>query len=585
MRALLDFGQPQDAEGARLRCAFGEPLRVLRAMTLAEVRSLLDQVQAEAQAGRWCVGHLAYEAAPAFDAALQVHPTEGPLAWFAVFGQAQPWPDDAELPQPCAGAASEAVRARWGAGPERAAFTRDLDTIQSAIAAGDCYQINHTARIDGELLQGSRLGFYAALRRAQPGGYSAYLDTGECQLLSVSPELFFDWDGTNLLARPMKGTAARGATPELDAVRADVLRGSDKERAENVMIVDLIRNDLSRLAQPHSVRVPRLFELEALPSVWQMTSDVTAQSRPGTTLADVFAALFPCGSITGAPKVQAMRLIRSLEPDARGAYCGAIGVVRPGGHATFNVAIRTVTARGRRLSCGIGSGITSGATTEGEWQEWRDKRAFLERASEPFELLETLALHDGALRHAELHLARLLRAARHFGYPCDEDALRAALAELADNHSQGAWRVRLLLDRAGRHQVQAFALEASPVEVTLALASQPFEAARSEFVRYKTTRRAHYEAAAPTQPGVFDVILWNERGELTECTRGNLALKIDGEWLTPALSAGLLDGVGREVALHEGRLREALLKVDDLQRATGLAFVNSLRGWIAARLA
>ena len=583
--ALIDFALPQDGPGARLRCAFGQPLRVLRADAAAEVRPLLEQVQAESAAGRWCVGYLAYEAAPAFDAAFAVHQAKGPLAWFAVFDAALPWPRDQALPPGAADSVQQPARARWDGGPDRADFARDIEAIQSAIAAGDCYQINHTAQLSGELLQGTALALYAALRRAQPGGYSAFVDCGDLQLLSVSPELFLDWDGAQLLVRPMKGTAARGSTPEQDQANADALRTSAKERAENVMIVDLVRNDLSRVALPHSVKVPRLFELEALPTVWQMTSDVTAGSRPGTTLADVFGALFPCGSITGAPKVQAMRLIHEIEPGPRGAYCGAIGVVRPGGQATFNVAIRTVTARGQALSCGIGSGITSGASVEGEWQEWRNKRAFLDRASEPFDLLETLALADGVLRNPAEHLARLQRAARHFGYALDESALRISLAELAASHPQGLWRVRVLLDASGRNQVQAFAMESGPAQVALALAERPFEAAFSEFVRYKTTRRAHYDAAAPAQPGVFDTILWNELGELTECTRGNIALQIGGEWLTPALSAGLLGGVGREIALREGRLREAVLKVEDLQHATGLAFVNSLRGWIAARLA
>ncbi|MDT4843369.1 Aminodeoxychorismate synthase component 1 [compost metagenome] len=193
----------------------------------------------------------------------------------------------------------------------------------------------------------------------------------------MSPELFFDRDGDRILVRPMKGTAPRGATPAEDAAHALRLRTVPKERAENVMIVDLIRNDLSRVAQPFSVRVPRLFHTEALPTVWQMTSDVEARLREGTTLADLFAALFPCGSITGAPKVSAMRMIRALEPDARGVYCGAVGVVRPGGHATFNVPIRTVTLRDGAARCGIGSGITADAQADAEWDEWRHKRAFL----------------------------------------------------------------------------------------------------------------------------------------------------------------------------------------------------------------
>ena len=236
-------------------------------------------------------------------------------------------------------------------------------------------------------------------------------------ILSVfKPELFFDWRGDRLLARPMKGTAPRGATPAEDAAQSGFLRTAAKERAENLMIVDLLRNDLSRLAEPHSVRVPRLFHTEAWPTVWQMSSDVVARTRAGTTLADVFAALFPCGSITGAPKVQAMRLINALEPEPRGIYCGAIGVVQPGGAATFNVPIRTLALRGlgdaAQVRCGIGSGITADATADGEWNEWRHKRAFVDRASQAFELLETLRLEDGAFIDVEAHLARMEEAVR-----------------------------------------------------------------------------------------------------------------------------------------------------------------------------
>lgn len=593
MLALIDFADPHD--GSRLRAAFGTPCRVLQAHRLEEVRPVLDAVQAEALQGRWCVGSVAYEAAPAFDAALQVRehaPATLPLAWFAVFDGPLP-PDASQVRAWAFGRVPESdppAQAHWQAGPDRSAFERDIAAIQSAIAAGDLYQLNHTAQLHGELIQGDPLNLFGALYRAQPAGYAAYLDQGAQQLLSVSPELFFHWDGTDLIARPMKGTAPRGREPEEDAARANALRDSPKEQAENVMIVDLIRNDLSRVAQPHTVRVPRLFHLEALPAVWQMTSDVTAKSRPGTTLTQVFEALFPCGSITGAPKVQAMRLIRQLEHEPRGVYCGTIGVVRPGAvagtiQATFNVAIRTVTARNGQLLCGVGSGITSGATAEGEWKEWRHKRAFLERASVPFQLLETLALEQGLVRHLDRHLARLERAARHFGYPCELATVRLAMQALADAHPHGLWRVRLLLNAAGQPEAQAYAMDATPAEVTLAVSDQPFAWADSEFVRYKTTRRAHYDAAAPSQAGVFDTILWNERGELTECTRGNLALKIDGQWFTPALSSGLLGGIGREVALAEGQLREAVLFLDDLRRAEAVAFVNSLRGWIPARLA
>ena len=592
--ALIDFVDPLDSAAPRLRHAFGAPCAVHVAHTLAEVRPLLDAVQAAAQQGQWCVGYVSYEAAPAFDAALAAHPPDGPLAWFAVYDQALPWPADD------AGAQADAS-VQWQASCSREAFGASVARIQQAIADGELYQVNLTAPLIGEWAgeppAHAARALFAALQRAQPGGYAAFIDTGDEQVLSVSPELFFDWqdagesqgEGGRILARPMKGTAARGDTPALDAAQAAALRASPKERAENVMIVDLLRNDLSRIAQPFSVRVPALFHTQALPSVWQMTSDVQAQTRAGTTLADVFGALFPCGSVTGAPKVRAMQMIQTLEPAPRGVYCGAIGVVRPGKpgqgiHATFNVPIRTVAVQSNRLRCGIGSGITSGALPDAEWQEWRDKRKFLARASQPFDLLETLALEGGQLRHLNEHLQRLASAAAHFTYPWDSAKAARCLHELAQAHPQGLWRVRLLLDARGNARVQAFAMEASPAPVRLQLADRPLPESHSEFVRFKTTRRAHYDAFAPTAPGVFDTVLFNAQGEITECTRGNVAMQLDGQWVTPPLGCGLLPGVGRALALREGRLMEAVVRVEDVSRVQGWAFVNSLRGWIAAQL-
>lgn len=590
--ARIDFADPQDPAAARLRHAFAAPRRVLVAHALAEVRPVLDAVEAAARGGAWALGYVRYEAAPAFDVALVAHAPDGPLAWFAVH--------DGPLitEQMFDGEAPASID--WQALPERAAFDAALAQIQEAIAAGRYYQLNHTAIARGQL-NGSAAALFAALRRAQPGGYAAFIDDGlGTQALSVSPELFFDWrsapDGRGaILTRPMKGTAPRGATSAQDAQRATALHESPKERAENVMIVDLLRNDLSRIAEHHSVRVPRLFHVEPLPAVWQMTSDVTARTRAGTRLADVFGALFPCGSVTGAPKVAAMRAIHALEDAPRGVYCGAIGVVRPGGdgriEATFNVPIRTAQLRAQgdgtqELRCGVGSGIVSGADASAEWNEWRAKRAFIDRASQPFELLETLGLFDGVLRHRAEHLDRLRRAADHFGYPCDMGRIEDALAALVSSHPQGAWRVRLLLDARGTPRVEALPLTATASPVRLALASGPFPDADSEFTRHKTTRRAHYARFAPVPGnGVFDTILYNEAGEITETTFGSLALQMDGQWFTPALACGLLPGVGRQVALREGRMREAVVRLQDLPRVQGWAFINSLRGWLDAELA
>ena len=583
----IDFTQPRAAGNPRLRGRWGAPARVLVAHHIDEVKPVLEAVHAAAEAGHWCVGHVRYEAAPAFDAALQVHAADGPLVWFEVHdGAPSAWPS-AEAAGPAE------ARATWLPTLARPDFDAAIARIHQAIGDGELYQVNYTAPWTGTV-SGEGTALFDALLRAQPGGYAACFTAGEEQVLSVSPELFFDWQvsaaGGSILARPMKGTAARGTTPALDVAAAERLRASPKERAENVMIVDLLRNDLSRIAEPHTVRVPELFHTQALPTVWQMTSDVQARTRSGLRLPDVFAALFPCGSVTGAPKVRAMQLIRELERQPRGIYCGAIGVVRPDGDggiaATFNVPIRTVVMRGTQARCSIGSGITASAEAGAEWQEWLHKQAFLARASEPFEVLETLALVDGVYRHQAEHLARMAEAAQHFGYPWQPAAVQACLQSLAAQHGRGPWRVRLLLDRFGQPRAEAFALQPTATPVRLQLATRPLAEAHGEWVRFKTTRRAHYAAFAPAPgSGIFDTVLFNAEGEITESTFGNLAMQMDdGRWLTPPLGCGLLPGVGRAVALREGRVQEGVVRVQDLHRVRRWAFINSLRGWLDAEL-
>ena len=613
--SLIDFTQALEGAPERLRHAFGVPRQVCVAHTLAEVRGVLDAVHAAARRGQWCVGQVRYEAAPAFDAALQTHAADGPLAWFGIYDAPLPWP------APAAPGTTVAAQVAWTDGVPRADFDAAMARIHQAICDGDLYQVNYTAPFHGDL-HGCPEALFAALQRAQPGGYAAHIHAGDEQILSVSPELFFDWrevteeaDGLGgtgegeILARPMKGTAPRGRTPAQDEANAEHLRTAPKERAENVMIVDLLRNDISRIATPHSVHVPALFATQALPTVWQMTSDVRARTRPGTTLTDVFAALFPCGSVTGAPKVRAMQMIRAVEPAPRGVYCGAVGVVRPAGPpgadgrhavaATFNVPIRTVVLRraaardgtrdgdGQTLhaTCGVGSGITADAQPDAEWSEWRHKRAFVERASMPFEMVETLGLHDGKFLHADLHMRRMGEAAAHFGFVWSVHAARQELQIASLRHLDGKWRVRLLLAADGQFKFEVFALQPTAVPVRLQLADRPFAEAHSEFVRYKTTRRAHYAAFAPAAgSGVFDTVLWNEAGEITETTFGNIAALVDGRWITPPLACGLLPGVGRAVALAEGRVTEAVLRVEDVPRVQAWAFVNSLRGWLDATL-
>jgi para-aminobenzoate synthetase/4-amino-4-deoxychorismate lyase len=587
MRAFVDFPAGPGVHGA-LRACFEAPREVLVAWQPREVPEVLRQAEARAQAGAWCVGGLNYEAAAAFDSALQTHaPAPGwPLACFGVFDRPMPWAAPAPVLQ--------AAGAPWQWSISREQYGQRVEPLRCAIAAGECYQVNLTAALQSEW-EGDPDAWMVRLQAAQPGAYLLRLDWGDRQVLSASPELFFDWDADSgrLTCRPMKGTAARHVQPARDRQARDGLLDSPKERAENVMIVDLLRNDLGRIAVPGSVQVPRLFELEAWSTVWQMTSTVTGLTRPGCALADVFGALFPCGSVTGAPKVQAMQWIRELEDGPRGVYCGALGVLRPGGSATFNVPIRTLAFEraalpGRwRVRYGVGSAITWDSDAAAEWRELAAKSRVPERIVQAFELLETLRLQDGRYSLLAEHLDRMGHSAGCFGYPWDRGRIEAVLASTAREHPQGSWRVRLTLDARGRAQCGADALPATNEPVLFALSDQPLDTqgADAEFITHKTTRRGHYESRLRQAPGLFDTLLVNERGELTEFTRGNLALRREGRWLTPALHCGLLPGTMRQDLLARGVLAEAVLSPQDLRDAEEVAFFNSLRGWLAARQA
>ncbi|XHS77892.1 chorismate-binding protein [Burkholderiaceae bacterium UC74_6] len=583
LHAAFDFPRHPLAreDGERLRGAWTQPpARWLRAHRPDEVAAVLEAAHAAACGGAWVLGGLRYEAAAAFDRALVVEPSQLPLAEFAVFDAApQDWPAaDAD--------AAVQLTSDWIDRQDETVEHAQIERIREYIRAGDCYQVNLTTRLEAKLQAEDPAALFLALHRSQPGGFSLFLR--EAGAASVSPELFFDWrplpEGPHtwlLAAQPMKGTAPRGDDRLTDEAAQTLLRTSEKERAENLMIVDLLRNDMSRVAEIGSVRVPRLFELHALPTVWQMTSTVTAVGRRGLSLAEVFGALFPCGSVTGAPKVRAMQIIRELEPGARGWYCGALGLIQPGGVATFNVPIRTVEFEGRALRCGIGSAITLDSSAQGEVAEWRAKQRFLLRAQAPIAALETMRLRNGSFERMEGHLARLTRTARHFGIRFSMTAVREALTAAV---VEGDWRVRLTVGGGGV-RVERFELPATPAKVRLALATQPVAShgPQAEFLHHKTTRREVYAPFAAAKPAdAFDVILWNEAGELTECSFGNLALKIGGEWLTPRREAGLLPGILREELLRVGTVREARLTREDLARAENLAFFNSLRGWIEA---
>lgn len=449
-----------------------------------------------------------------------------------------------------------------------------VERIQQFISDGDCYQVNFTFPIEFSWF-GSPLALYARLRQRQPVRYGGFVGDRQGGVVSLSPELFLERQGERLLTRPMKGTAARSEPRE-------TLSNSLKDRAENLMIVDLLRNDLGRLAETGSVKVERLFEIEAYPTVWQMVSEVSA--RIGRRdFSSVLRALFPCGSITGAPKIRAMQIIGELESVPRRLYTGALGWLAPEGDFRLNVAIRTLElASDHRGKMGVGSGVVADSRAAAEWRECLLKADFVRAGDPGLKLVETLRRENGTYPMWPGHLERLRRSAAWFGFPLDEQML---CRQLGQQPAKGIWRIRLTLDRMGEIEIQAVEMADTPPSASLAVLADTCIDSSDPLRRHKTTARQHYDAALRTLPAdspVFDVIFLNERGELAEGARSNIFVERDGVLLTPPQDSGALPGVLRAELLASGRAREAVLHLADLNGGFWLG--NALRGLIPVHL-
>lgn len=568
------------------------PVGVVEALRHDEVAGVIAAAEGAAARGSWVAGFVAYEAAPGLDPALQVRergPDDPfarlPLAWFAMFEGRE----RTVLPEPRHDGVQVAPD-RWQPSADRAGYDAAVAQIREHIAAGDTYQVNHTLRLRSRV-EGDERGLYRDLCFAQRGAYAAYLNLGRYRVLSASPELFFRIDDGRITTKPMKGTARRGRWSAEDEAVAAGLRGSVKDRAENAMIVDLLRNDMGRVARTGSVTWSDVFDLERYETVWQLTSTVSADLRPRTTLVDVFGALFPCGSVTGAPKVRTMEIIAGLEESPRGVYCGAVGFLAPPGSgmpsARFNVPIRTVMldTESHTAEYGVGGGITWGSSAQGEYDETVAKARVLTARRPRFELYETLR-HDpvAGFRHLDRHLARLGSSSAYFGFAFDETVVGLALQQAADRFPDRPARARVSLDRQGRVDAGATALVTSPEPVRVAVdRNHPVDPA-DPMLFHKTSLRTIYEEARGRHPDAEDVLLMNHRGEITEATIANVAISLGGRWITPALDAGLLPGVGREVALEEGWLEEAIIYVEDLAMADAIELLSDVRGRRPVRL-
>jgi para-aminobenzoate synthetase/4-amino-4-deoxychorismate lyase len=548
---------------------------VLVAWEPGEVAGVLDEVERRTAAGMWAFGFVAYEAGPALDPALTAHdPVDGlPLAWFGLAGP----PEDAEPLRPGAGGWAPGT---WSPAWDEQRHRTAVEHVRVRIAEGETYQCNLTTNLTRPA-GGDPEALYRDLALAQRGAHNAHLDTGRFVVASASPELFFELSGDRIRMRPMKGTAARGRTVAEDERIVGRLRASAKERAENIMIVDLVRNDLARVAAAGGVTVPRLLHAERFETVHQLTSDVTARLRPGVGLTDVFRALFPCGSVTGAPKPRTTELIREVEDGPRGVYCGAIGLVAPPGapvRARFSVAIRTVLVDRERSSAtyGAGGGITWSSRPGAEYAELLAKARVLDTRPREFHLLETMRLEAGVVRSLDAHLARVATSADFFGFRYDDAAVRGALhARLA---GAGDARVRLRCHRDGTAAVDVEELPAPPDgPVRLAIDPEPIDSTAC-WPQHKTSLREPYSARLARHPEADDVLLVNERGHVTESCTANLAVLLDGRWWTPPVDSGCLPGVERARLLADGVLHERVLRPADLHTADDLALVNSLRG-------
>ncbi|WP_243373777.1 aminodeoxychorismate synthase component I [Geotalea sp. SG265] len=560
---------------------FDRPVEVVQAHAVAEVLSCLRYVEeAVDRRGLYAAGMVAYEAAPAFDPALQVRPDDSdlPILWFGLY----------HGPQQATGfppSESTWLKVPWLATVSPEAYRSAFEQIKEHIKSGDTYQVNYTYRLRGPSSTATIHDFLGLLQ-GKSAPFGAAITTKSFSILSASPELFFSLDGEMIESRPMKGTIARGLTQEEDWRQGQALQNSEKDRAENLMIVDMVRNDLGRIAETGSVHVPRLFTLEKYPTLWQMTSSVRGRTRASVT--DIFAAMFPAASITGAPKNQAMQIIANLETSPRRIYTGSIGFIAPGRRAQFNVAIRSMLFSGQEnaVEYGTGGGIVWDSQWQNELAESRTKAAVLRARPVGFSLLESILwTPEERYRLLEHHLKRMAQSAAYFDYSMAEDDLRRHLADLSRRLQPFPHKVRLLLEQDGTFTSQVEPLiqsgDTSPKEAAVA----PFPVDKSDpFLYHKTTCRDVYRRCLAACSGYDDVIMYNGDGEVTESTIANVVVDLHGVLCTPPVQCGLLPGTFRQSLLEMKRIEERIITLDQLH-GHDVYLINSVRGMYRVKVA
>ena len=551
-----------------VRQIFTDAIKELKTKNIKEVKHLLAEVEAYQNKGYYAVGYVSYEAAPAFETKFQV--IDGPLMseyllYFTIHEtvQTEPIPltyKPIDLPK------------SWQELTSAEEYKAAIEQIHHHIRQGDTYQVNYTVQLQ-QNLTADPFAIYNRLVVEQNAHYNAFIQHDDVTIISISPELFFKKDGDRLTTRPMKGTTNRGLTTETDLKQAQWLAQDQKNRSENMMIVDLLRNDMNRISKIGSENVKRLCQVEQYSTVWQMTSTIETQLLPNSSLSDVFQALFPCGSITGAPKIATMEIIKKVEKQPRGVYCGAIGILVPQGPSIFNVAIRTLQMEETKAIYGVGGGITWDSNWESEYEETKQKAAVLYRQNPKFDLISTGRIHQGKLLFLEEHIKRLQESSRYFDYPFNaEKAHNQATALCQSLDLDTDYRLKMSLKKDGELKFEHSQLTNLSDDFCQARLVEQRHPLDSPYTFFKTSYRPHLSIELHEQ------IYYNHEGQLLETSIGNIVLKIEDQLYTPPVHLGLLNGIYRQSLIAENKLKEKVLTVKDLKQAQAIYGCNAVRG-------
>jgi len=551
-----------------VRQIFTDTIKELKTKDIKEVKHLLAEVEAYQNQGYYAVGYVSYEAAPAFETKFEV--IDGPLMseyllYFTIHESVQTEPipltyKPITLPK------------TWQELTSAEEYRAAIEHIHHHIRQGDTYQVNYTVQLQ-QNITADPFAIYNRLVVEQNAHYNAFIQHDDVSIISVSPELFFKKDGDGLTTRPMKGTTNRGLTTETDLKQAQWLAQDQKNRSENMMIVDLLRNDMNRISKIGSENVKSLCLVEQYSTIWQMTSTIETQLLPNSSLGDIFQALFPCGSITGAPKIATMAIIKDVEKQARGVYCGAIGILLPNGPTIFNVAIRTLQMQGNKAIYGVGGGITWDSKWEAEYEETKQKSAVLYRQNPKFDLISTGRIHRGKLLFLKEHLNRLQESSRYFSYPFNKEEVQNQVEDLCQSLDFDTdYRLKMSLAKNGEltfEHNQLTGLADVFCQARLVEQTHPLD---SPYTYFKTSYRPHISLEPHEQ------IYYNQKKELLETSIGNLVLKIEDQLYTPPVHLGLLYGIYRQSLIANNQVTERVLTLDNLKQAQAIYGCNAVRG-------